>query len=388
MKLAYLSASTIPSRAANSIHVMKMCQALAGIGHQVTLFAPDIRQGVEQEVEDVHSYYGVQPSFPVRRIWWSKWLGRVYVSGWLVARRVAAERFDMALARCLPSAWAAARAGVPVLFEYHQPICDSGRLSRLNEWLFRRLIRSPRFLGLVVITHTLEAHFLQRYPALKGRIQVAADGADAFPASVEPVVLRDRRDRLQVGYIGHLYPGKGMEVVAELGRRMPGVDFHVVGGLDRDIEKWRSELSGQSNVQFHGFVSHARTPAYIAMLDVLLLPNQHRISWHNAGGDIAQWTSPLKMFEYMSAGKAIVSSDLAVLREVLEDNVNALLCPPDDIDAWVAALVRLEDPALRTRLGRRAEADFLAGYTWRRRAERIMAGLDRAFDRVARSGNR
>ena len=152
----------------------------------------------------------------------------------------------------------------------------------------------------------------------------------------------------------------------------PFADFHVVGGLERDIERWKAELDGQPNISFHGFVPHARTAAYIAAFDVVLLPNQQRITWHKAGGDIGQWTSPLKMFEYMSAGKPIVSSDLPVLREVLQDGRNALLCAPDDIPAWQAALERLNDQALRAALGQRALADFTAQYSWQRRAEAIL----------------
>ena len=43
MKIAYISKSFIPSRTANSIHVMKMCSALAENGHEVTLLAPNFK---------------------------------------------------------------------------------------------------------------------------------------------------------------------------------------------------------------------------------------------------------------------------------------------------------------------------------------------------------
>lgn len=85
----------------------------------------------------------------------------------------------------------------------------------------------------------------------------------------------------------------------------------------------------------------------------------------------------MKMFEYMAAGKAIVSSDLPVLREVLTHERNALLVPPDDVDAWATAVKRLiDDPELRRRLGETARADLLAHYTWEARAKKVLAGLD------------
>lgn len=349
-----------------------MCQALVDNDCSVVLFFPDVRVGIEFGVSDVREHYGVGSGFLFRRVFWSRFSGREYISGLLAAIDVFRRGYDLALSRCLPSAFFAALFNVPVIFEFHQPISDSGRLSRLNEFLFKRLIRRKSFVGFVAITHALKAHYLERYPELEGRICVAPDGSDPFPSEFDTVTLPPRPGRLQVGYVGQLYSGKGMEVVSKLCHLAPFADFHVVGGLQSDIDKWRAELTAE-NITFHGYVPHSQTPGYIAAFDVLLLPNQNKITWHKAGGDIGQWTSPLKMFEYMSAAKAIISSDIPVLREVLQDEVNALLCPPDDAEAWVQALHRLEDAALRARLGERALADFLANYTWQRRAQNILA---------------
>jgi len=383
MKVAYLSSSTIPSRKANSIHVMKMCQALAEGGHDVSLFAPAIRDGAESDVDDLYAYYGVKPVFFVRKVRWYRWFGRAYISGLLAALKVFQGQYNLALARCLPSAFFVSLFNVSVVFEYHQPISDSGRLSWLNELVFKKLVRRKSFVCFVAITHALKAHYLERYPELEGRIHVAPDGSDPFPLRSEPVGLPVGEKRLQVGYVGQLYSGKGMEIISKLCRAAPFMDFHVVGGLQADIDKWRRVVR-EENIVFHGFVPHSQAPNYIAAFDVLLLPNQNRVTWHKAGGDIGQWTSPLKMFEYMSAGKAIISSDIPVLREVLQDEHNALLCPPDDIDAWVAALRRLEDRSLREKLGAQALSDFTDRYTWQRRAQQILAFFDRS--RVAQGG--
>jgi glycosyltransferase involved in cell wall biosynthesis len=75
----------------------------------------------------------------------------------------------------------------------------------------------------------------------------------------------------------------------------------------------------------------------------------------------------------MANAKPIISSDLPVLREVLTHEVNALLCEPDDIEAWVAAIERLkDDQGLRVRLSERARRDFDTKYTWSKRAETIV----------------
>jgi glycosyltransferase involved in cell wall biosynthesis len=86
--------------------------------------------------------------------------------------------------------------------------------------------------------------------------------------------------------------------------------------------------------------------------------------------------SPMKLFEYLSWGAAIVFSDLAVVREVLEHERDALLVEPDDVDAWVRAIERFRDePGLAQRLGAAARQEFLAEHTWDHRARRVLADL-------------
>ena len=71
MKILYISKSSIPSRTANSIHVMKMCQAFADNGHEVVLLAPDIKNKVETGVNsnDPYNYYGVKKNFKIIKLW-------------------------------------------------------------------------------------------------------------------------------------------------------------------------------------------------------------------------------------------------------------------------------------------------------------------------------
>ncbi len=82
----------------------------------------------------------------------------------------------------------------------------------------------------------------------------------------------------------------------------------------------------------------------------------------------------MKMFEYMAAGRAIVSSDLPVIREVLNEQ-NAVFCKPDDVSEWRLVIeALLDDEARRVALGSQARLD-VQGYTWVARAQRILNGF-------------
>jgi glycosyltransferase involved in cell wall biosynthesis len=85
----------------------------------------------------------------------------------------------------------------------------------------------------------------------------------------------------------------------------------------------------------------------------------------------ANYMSPMKMFEYMASQRAIISSDLPVLREVLNET-NARLCPPDDVEAWIVAIRELiSAPQVAAQLSQRAYQD-VQEHTWQKRVQRIL----------------
>lgn len=301
-------------------------------------------------------------------------IGRGYWYGWQIAWRVRKAGFDLAFGRNLVACCFAARLGVPIVYEAHRPVEDYGRLAR---HMFARLIRSPSFRHLVVITGALRRHFELAWPALKSRIVVAPDGADPLEGEVKAVDLGRSEERMQVGYTGHLYTGKGAELVLELARFCPQFDFHIVGGTDADLNRWRARTDLPENLQLHGHRPHGMLPSYLIAFDVVLLPNQLVVHDHGGSRDIGQWTSPLKLFEYMAAGRAIVSSDAPVLREVAKDGVNMMVCRHDDVEEWAAELARLAaEPALRRSLGAAAREELESRYSWLRRAQYTVWGIE------------
>lgn len=369
MKLVYLSRSKIPSREANSIHVMKMCQAFGHLGHDVTLFAPDVRDGLEAGVADVHAFYGVAPCFELEKLPWRRVKGRAWLYGWdagRAARRMGAER---AFGRCLHSCAVAARLGVPTTWDAHLPAFLDTRRDR---WLFQWMIGAKAFEGVTTNCDALRREILKSVPELAGRILSAHNGADAVPDSAAPADLGDTGGRLQVGYVGHLYAGKGLEIVRALAALAPWADFHIVGGEQATVDALASDGALPPNIRLHGFVPPSEAERLTLAFDVLLAPYQAEV--RTAGGaETGAWMSPLKLFGYMAAGKPILCSDLPILREIIEDGRNGVLAAPAAPEAWAAALQRLaRDPAERQRLGDRARHDFLARHTWRQRARRVL----------------
>lgn len=372
MKIVYLSSSVLPSRAANSVHVMKMCNALAANGHAVTLIAQSDDRSTGQDAVDQYKPYGVEQTFDIRRLTIPRVIaikGMAY--GSLAARVARSLKPDLVLCRHKLGCFAAVSLGLPSCLELHAPF-GGGTLNRIA---VTRLLASQKLRRVVTITHALQNHLEQSFPLIRGKSVVLPDGADPID-EVQPIVLSGAGQRLQVGYTGHLYAGKGMEIIDALARRCDWADFHVVGGAEHDRMTWHARCADVPNVTFHGHVPHNEISRYLRAFDVAVLPNQATVATNLGVGDIGQWTSPLKLFEYMASGKAIIASDLPVLQEILVDQSNALLAEPQEIDRWEQALVRLRDePRLRNRLGETAREEFLQKYTWRQRAKRAVEGL-------------
>jgi glycosyltransferase involved in cell wall biosynthesis len=368
VKIAYISGSVVPSRAANSVHVMKMCAAFTRTGSQPVLLAV---RGEGYSQQQSFDYYGITEPFEIRWVTRPRVKGQEQIYGTLAAVIAHLSGCDLIYGRHVRGCWTASLSRTkPIVFEAHHPV-EGG--SRINAILFRHMIKQPNFLGLVVITRALERHFLDNYPALDGRIHVASDGADAPDRhAISPIA--ESSGRMNVGYVGNLYAGRGIELIIELARRCVWADFHIVGGLDADIEYWRARASHIKNLEFHGFYPPGKLDGIRAAMDVLLAPYQHEVAVRQKTLNTSDWMSPLKIFEYMAAGKAIIASDLPPLREVLS-NSNALLVPPDRIDDWVNAVETMRDAEVRECLGKRAFVDFSAMYSWTQRARRIESQL-------------
>jgi len=369
MKIIYVSNSIIPSQKANSVHVMKMCEAFVKKGNKVILLC---RSGDRKEDINDFNYYGIKEKFEIKKIWWPPVRGGGLIYGFLVGLFLRNISKDFIIyGRSIYGIFQASKKGFNCIFEAHTPPGNN-----IHYKMEEKLFKLNFFVGLVTITHALKDEYLRIFPFLGDKkIKVAPDGANLPSGKRKKLVSwPGRNDTMQAGYVGSLYSGKGMEIISSLVKIIKNVDFHIVGGKEEDIRFWKERIKSE-NVYFHGFIPHGKLASYYEKFDIVLVPFQKRISLSGNKGDISRWTSPLKIFEYMAHGKAIISSELPVIKEVLINNQNALLCNPENINEWVEAINRLKDINLRKFLGENARKELEAKYTWEKRAEAVLMGI-------------
>jgi glycosyltransferase involved in cell wall biosynthesis len=227
--------------------------------------------------------------------------------------------------------------------------------------------------GYVTITRALADLLTERFGAranlavVPDGVRLASDRSWTPPGDELPPI---------VAYAGHLYAWKGVDVLLEALARVPSLRGLIVGGheAEPDLPRLRERaraLGISDRVEFTGLLPPAAVAGALARASILVLPNLPTVI-------STRFTSPLKLFEYLAAGRAIVASDLPALREVLRDGENAILVKAGDAQALADGLTRLAaDRRLGEWLARAAFGDAET-YGWDRRAARLEAVLERA----------
>lgn len=374
MKIALITNSRIPSLTANSIQVMKVAQALMQLDHDVRMFAPAEERPIPHE--QLLAHYGLRLAPRPNLLPSIKLLKRL---DFIFHAQRAAQQFkaDLIYTWLPQSAALGLRAGFPVILEMHADVAGN-----FGAWWLRRFWLATGRKLMTVTTSALK-QALERSTKLQFKDEaciVAPNGVELeryqnLPDAPEARRQLNLKEGFTAGFTGHIYPGRGADLLFELARRMPQVNFLWVGGTPDLVEFWRKRLAeaGVTNVTMTGFVPHERVPLYQAAADVLLMPYSRTVS-ASSGQDIAEVINPMKMFEYMAAGRAIVSTDLPSIREVLHEG-SAVFCRPDSVQDWQMKIEGLlADEARRAALGAQARTDA-AALTWVKREERILRNL-------------
>lgn len=390
MRILYVSShAVLPSRAANSVHVVQMCAAYGELGHQVTLLVPDHPTEESLRGRDIFEFYGVRRAFRILRVPKPGPRPGLTYFGVIVPVLGLLLRPQLVHSRSLAPAWGASRLlRRRALLEIHDVVGENPRIRRL----FASTLTAPSFLGLVAITRALRERVRALVPE-RVPVLVAPDGVDQSRVSggvprseARTRIGLEKETRRIAVYTGHLYRGRGIGTILESARLRPDHLFLVVGGTDADVTRRKSEAAELQNIVFLGFRPPAEIPLYLAAADVLLMPYRDKVEVAG-GGDTSAVASPLKMFEYMAAGRPILASTLPVLREVLEHERHALLLPHSEPSLWAEALGRLAGDDHLSRTLAEGALEHVKRFTWQARAARLAAfASTEPRERLAASG--
>jgi len=269
----------------------------------------------------------------------------------------------------------AAGAGIPGLLEVNAPLieeqaehrglCDRAAAVRVTERAFAAAT------ALLAVSHEV-ASYLNGFPLDCRNVHVIPNGVDParFPAGLSPC-RPAVPGAFTVGFVGTLKPWHGVDVLLDALGRLRSRDAAYRGLIVGDGPQ-RAALEDRAGrdellrgaVEFTGAVSPEQVPSLLASMDVAVAPYP----------DLRRfYFSPLKIYEYMAAGRPVVASRIGQLETVIEDGVNGLLCAPGDAAALCVPIERLrQSRELCGRLGQAGRACVLRAHTWETVAGQIL----------------
>ena len=282
---------------------------------------------------------------------------------------------------------AARRLGLPVVFQVNASVPDEIRRYRpevrllpgFSDWVESRMLRAAD--GVVVVSSVLRDYFV-RQGVPPERVVAVPNGADINkfrPEAADPAIRAQFPGRTLVGFVGSFARFHGIELleyaIGQVANKRPEVHFILVGhgpGAEALRER-RRQRRWEERVTFLGHLPHDRIPGLVAAMDVLLVPYAAQELFY---------FSPIKLFEYMACGRAVLAARLGQITEVIEDWQNGLLYDPASPDDFVEKLLDLlGDPALRVRLGACARETIVSRYTWDHSARRVRDVLEQVLHR-------
>lgn len=375
MRILYVFPEPLPLNKARAIQVINTVHSLAQQGVEITLAYVPAGSGSP----DPFLAYGLERPANVtllpisRRLPWPLSLltthsGKLFqwrLGRWLASRILQSGYPDAVLVRHVKLANFLIRRfpDLPLVYEAHEVFTESAPASKAD-----RLARQERQVlqgasKVIAITSQLANRLKSRY------------GIDRFmeiiPSATSISVVNPEKDWAQssrhIVYAGSLYGWKGAQDLVMAARWLPGCRVTLLGGDEKSIAALRGMVSGEgAEVEFLGHKSHREVQEFLGSACIAVLPNR--------SGSVSDFTSPLKLFEYMAAGCAIVVSDLPVFREVLAEHEAAWFVEgsPESLASAIRDLVQDKE---KLRLLGRAMAEKAKQFSWSARATRLIGIL-------------
>ena len=284
------------------------------------------------------------------------------------------ERFNLL---ALGGAWASRRLGIPLVLEVNADLLEQRKFKGVPERGLRRLFAEwatrtcfNAAAKIICISKSLKDQLRTRWNIDERKLTVlpcAAD-VDAFGANHDTQVIRRRLGLTTepvVMWVGGFYPWHDLDLLLQsftlVLQRNPDTKLVLVGdGQTRpSVERIIQKNGLRQAVILTGAIAHTSVPEMLSIADMAVVPSVPVLASQGGTG------TPLKLFEYMAAGKAIIATALNEAAEVIQDGHNGLLVEAGDVNRFAEAMLGLlNDPIERRRLGQTAREQAVKLYSW------------------------
>jgi glycosyltransferase involved in cell wall biosynthesis len=185
-------------------------------------------------------------------------------------------------------------------------------------------------------------------------------------------LLRDAHQKLVI-YAGALQQFKGIDVLIDVAKEMPNVQFVCAGGKPTEVEYYQQLVQEKQihNIKFLGYILHNDLASLLQAADILAHPH--------CSGKAATFTSPLKLFDYFASGTPIVATEIPSLTEFQNTRAIAAWCEPDNPNKFAESLQQVLETHPRKLEGYPDSIEFVKQFSWENRAAKILSYVDESL---------
>jgi glycosyltransferase involved in cell wall biosynthesis len=232
-------------------------------------------------------------------------------------------------------------------------------------FIFLNIIETKYIIKIIFITKAIQ----KEYKNKKINYIILPDGVDLKNFNYKNKIKKKIKN---IYYIGSFYEGRGIEIIIKLAKFFTNKNFFLYGHRNEYIPK---NLKGMKNIKIYKFIKYNKVPQVAKKADLFLMPYSLKEVKMNSQGqisNIAKYTSPIKMFEYLSTGTPIVASNLKVLKEILINNKNSIITKNNSLNCWIKSINLIDKNFSLRKSISKAGYQTAKLYTWKKRSENIL----------------
>lgn len=374
MKIAYFQIAEIKSQRAHLTQVIAMCNAFCSNGHYVTLYLPYEGNSIDESLLILNNTYGricFTLSFVYSSISVISKRFKKYLYSRSVKQMILKDKPDLCFVRNPLLLKACIKTGVNTIYEAHNDRLHIG--SSIINKAFTSIIKSafskPNFVLFICISKALK-NYWEKQGVPKNKLLALHDGFN--PTYFKNTLIKSEArklfgldaNRFIACYTGNLMADRGIEIILKAAKKLPDILFLIVGGTKQD-QRILIDLSINqeiNNIKFIDKLPQVDIPKILWASDVLLGIWSSKVPTIN-------YCSPLKIFEYMAAGRIIIAQAFPTVKEVL-NNQNAILVAPDDVNSLIEGIKKATRSESSIAIKAMNEANN--SYTWEFRVKKIL----------------
>ena len=322
MKISYLFNSSIPSDLPSSLQVAKMCEGMRKIADEVNLITP--MPGLNKKY--LKEFYNIKKDFKLHKLKLFKRypLGvRYYLFSFISILFAITLKSDLFITRNFFTCFLLVLFRKKTIFEIHHDLSSEGRIVRFIFKTFK-VFNSKKILKVVAISKNVKNYLIDDLGTIEKKIHVLPSATGLQNKSWKGTIIKSKKN-LNIGYFGSLEKTKGIDFLINLSKLDKKNNYYIFGGTNNNINTLKKKIFHRNlNLQSH--VPYNKLQNCLSKMDILVMPyDKNTIRSAGGIGNISKYMSPLKLFDYLAAGKIIIATKNNSLEEIVENKKNCIL---------------------------------------------------------------